>query len=354
MTLMSPVPGYWARWLRAIWAVTTWRLRRNPDIYPFNRLRRMAFIHFAHWSLVDRIPPSDPAGRPLPHPYLLFQTNFNRGWREYVEAFCLVMPLAMWVNWGRACGFPPPRPVGPFLDHVEPRFTQTAHFFCAYPEASARMVISALEARRKFDYFAGEAVGPPDTFAGVPRSVPALVPLGGTRKERKHTISVLAPIRDGASGSLEQLLRKLPPERHSPLAQVKSTHMARFSVVSPLPDKHGNPVDSVSYLLFTSWFDGSMLTYVADLRATLPAEMDEIWSHCHRYPGSEDPDAFSAFMECHSIRPGLCFGGYHQDVPQVRAGLELRELLAPAVVERSGMDTAELERAWRERARWPG
>ena len=353
MTLISPVPGYWSRWLRVIWPLTTWLFRRNPQIYPFKELTRLAFIHFAHWSLVDRIPQNSAEGRPLPHAYLLFETNFNRGWREYVEAFCLVIPRAMWLNWAGAYGFPRPRPVGPFLDYVEHRFTPTAHFFCAYPEASTRMVISALEARQKFNYFAGEAVGPPDTFRDVPRKVPALVSLGGTRKRREDTLTVMAPVKDGEAANLRQLLYKLPLEGASPLARVKSIHMGRFSVVDPLPGKNGKPIDAVSYLLFTSWFDGSAETYIADLCAALPAEMDAIWGHCHRYPGSKDPDAFAEFMEDHSIRPGLSFGGYKQDVLEIRAGLELTDMLAPTVIESAGRDTAELERAWRERARWP-
>src|SRR5947208_3113528 len=174
MTLITPVPPWRARTLRFIWKVTRlwftlgdWLRRWTPLKlwrYPFGQLEKLAFIHFAHWSLIDRIPPNSSTARRLDHPYMLFQSNFNRGWREYVEAFCLVIPVAMRLNWRFMYGFPPPKPVGPFMEYVEKRFTKDAHFYSAYPDSSTRMVLSAIEDRHKFNVFAAEASGPPARF----------------------------------------------------------------------------------------------------------------------------------------------------------------------------------------------
>src|SRR5438105_3578853 len=122
MTLISPVPPWWARLQRVLGWLNTRALRHTTRYYPFASLVQLSFIHFAHWSVFDRIPPGDPSGRRLPHPYLLFQSNFNRGSHEYIEAFCYVIPTGVRLNWGGAYGFPPPKPVSRLLDYVDQRF----------------------------------------------------------------------------------------------------------------------------------------------------------------------------------------------------------------------------------------
>jgi hypothetical protein len=65
----------------------------------------------------------------------------------------------------------------------------------------------------------------------------------------------------------------------------------------------------------------------------------------------EDLEAFGKFIDEHSIEPRLAFAGYSKRVTDVRASLELRDILAPAVVEESGKDSMELELDWRRRRR---
>lgn len=360
MTLISPVPRRWARWLKFIWWVTRRRLRHNPGTYPFGRLQRLSFIHFAHWSLFDRIPPNGPNAKKLPHPYLIFQTNFDRGWREYVEAFCFVMPFAMRVNWSglraprslgmRAYGFPPPQPVEPFLDYVDPRFTHQQHFYCAYPNCSTREVIAQVDARKAFGRFAGEASHAPKRFVG-PASGPK--PLGGPR-EKTDTLSVLAPLLPGRAPNVERILKGLPTGMHSPLAGVPATHMARWSIVKPLPYKNrpNRTVDSNSYLLFTSWFDGDTSGYINALSTNLNEVADKIWGNCVAYPGYDNRQEFWTYMTEHSIHPRLAFAGYHQTVTEVRAAIELHDLLEEPVADLAMLDTATLEKLWRKR--WGG
>src|SRR5438477_12006752 len=207
MTLRTPVPWWRLLFLRPTWALTRLVLRFNSQAYPFGSLRKLAFIHFAHWSLVDRIPASSQAGRKLRPRYILFQTNFNRGWQEYVEAFCYVVPTAMRLNWRGAYDFPPPHPVGPFLDYVKKRFTKEAHFYCAYPDASVRMVLAATHARRRFNRFAGETSEPPPRFwrKRSAERVPGVVLLGGLW-QKVDTISVFTPLLAGGGKALRAKL----------------------------------------------------------------------------------------------------------------------------------------------------
>jgi hypothetical protein len=352
MTLISPIPRWWGRFERIIGWLNMRALNRGWSYYPFRQLVKLSFIQFAHWSVFDRIPPGDPHGRRLPHAYLVFQTNFNRGAREYIEAFSYVVPTGMRFNWSGAYGFPSPRPVSRLLDYVEPRFTKANHFYCAYPDASTRQVISALDARRAFNRFAAAGREAPERFLDDVPSSRRGRPLGGKSKERTETISVLSPIIAGHEEKLRRLLDDLPDGLDSPLGNVSGTHMARWSIVAPLPfKKSGKTVGSTSYLLFTSWFEGSTSAYTRALRSQLGKLADEIWGNCHGYPDRSDLGAFWSYLIRHSMRPHLAFGGYPDSVSEVQAALQLQDQLTPTVVKQSGLNTVELERARRAERR---
>jgi hypothetical protein len=348
MTLISPIPRWWGRFERILGWGNMRALKHTTNYYPFAQLVKLSFIQFAHWSVFDRIPPGDPQGRRLPHPYLLFQTNFNRGWREYIEAFSYVVPTGVRLNWRCAYGFPPPRPVSRLLDYVEPRFTEAIHFYSAYPDASTRMVISALDARRAFNEFAAVGREAPARFLPDRPTSRRGRALGGTPRQPAETISVLSPILEGREDVLKRRLEALPEGAESPLARVTGTHMARWSIVSPLPYKDTEEkIDSTSYLLFTSWYEGDTSAYTRALRSQLDDLADELWGNCVAYPGKSDLGEFWTYLIRHSIKPHLAFGGYPDSVSEVLAALELRDELDPMVVKQSGLDTVELERARR-------
>lgn len=349
MTLISPIPHWWARFERILGWLNMRALKHTANYYPFAQLVKLSFIQFAHWSVFDRIPPGDPNGRPLPHPYLLFQTNFNRGWREYIEAFSYVVPTGVRFNWRCAYGFPPPRPISRFLDYVDPRFTKAIHFYCAYPDASTRMVISALDARRAFNDFAAVGHEPPAKFLFDRPSSRRGRALGGATREPSDTITVLSPILAGYEEELRRRLEALPKGTDSPLGRVEGTHMARWSIVSPLPFKATeDTIDKTSYLLFTSWFEGNTSAYTRALRSELGEVADQIWGNCVGYPGRGDLGEFWTYLVRHSIKPHLAFGGYPDSVSEVLAALELRDQLKPMLVKESGLDTVALAHARRE------
>jgi hypothetical protein len=140
VTIISPAHRWWALWLRMTWPAAD---RLAPVKRP---LLRLSFIHFAHWSLIDRMPPGrQGAGtRRLPHPYLLFQTNFDDDLNAYIDAFALVVPWRMRAMWQGVFRFPGPRPVDRFLRFIGERTTPTQYYYCAYPEASSTMITAAL------------------------------------------------------------------------------------------------------------------------------------------------------------------------------------------------------------------
>jgi hypothetical protein len=155
VTIISPVHRWWALWLRITWPLAD-RLAavKSP-------LLRLSFIHFAHWSLIDKMPPGKRAARPrrLPHPYLLFQTNFDDDLDAYIDAFALVVPWRMRAMWQGVFRFPGPRPVDRFLSFITERSTPTQYYYCAYPGASSTMITAALSLEDHHRRFQAETAG---------------------------------------------------------------------------------------------------------------------------------------------------------------------------------------------------
>jgi hypothetical protein len=153
VTIISPVHRWWAVWLRSTWPLAD---RLAPVKRP---LLRLSFIHFAHWSLVRRMPPRPRGARAhrLPHPYLLFQSNFNDDLNAYIDAFALVVPARMRAMWQGVFGFPGPRPVDRFLSFVLARAIPTQYYYCAYPQASSTSIVAALHLKEHHRRFAAES-----------------------------------------------------------------------------------------------------------------------------------------------------------------------------------------------------
>jgi hypothetical protein len=159
MTVISAFPRWQATRLEYHWALANFLRRRNRPTAAVTALTELSFIHFAHWSLFK--PPSQGARtkRRRPYRYLLFESNFNGGKGQYIEAFSLVIPGAMHTIWGGAYGVPPPNPTKPFLGYIEEKEIPVAHYYCAYPEASTKMVRAALELKKRFDAFEQDTAG---------------------------------------------------------------------------------------------------------------------------------------------------------------------------------------------------
>jgi hypothetical protein len=156
LTVISTVRGWWAIWLLWLnWRIVRARNRIGWPVKPVRKLLKLSFIHFAHWSVFDRVPPGRPRRRArlLPYNYLAFQTNFDGLMGEYIEAFSLVVPVAMREIWGGAYGVPHPKPVAPFLAYIESHQAEAIHGYSAYPEATTKMITSALGLKSRFEAF---------------------------------------------------------------------------------------------------------------------------------------------------------------------------------------------------------
>lgn len=131
-------------------------------------LAKLSFIHYARWTIITGLPFNGAPQRRerLHYDYLFFETNFDGSWDEYIDAFSEVVPGRMKAIWGTSFGFPGPKPVGPFKAYIHANDLPVAHYYCAYPDATTKMVLSALAVRTAFDDFRAKAVSinDPDEF----------------------------------------------------------------------------------------------------------------------------------------------------------------------------------------------
>jgi hypothetical protein len=131
-------------------------------------LAQLSFIHYARWSILTGLPYNGPPQEKddLHYDYLIFETNFNGTWDEYIDAFSEVVPDRMKAIWGTSFGFPGPRPVGPFKDYIHANDLAISHYYGAYPEATTKTVLAALRLSEKFAAFhsSSATIADPDDF----------------------------------------------------------------------------------------------------------------------------------------------------------------------------------------------
>jgi hypothetical protein len=156
ITVFSTVKWWGRFWLPLFFFYAT-RIRG-----PSPQLTQLSFIHFARWALIRRL----PDGRKPRHPYLFFESNFNGGWEEYIDAFSHILTRGMTFLWGSSHGFPKPLPTAPFKDYIRRHEIEASHFYSAYPEATTTMVLAALEVEEQLTPLLERARdADPETFA---------------------------------------------------------------------------------------------------------------------------------------------------------------------------------------------
>lgn len=153
LTVLSPVPWWWAWWVRC-----TWLLARicPPLVAGLGRLR---FIRFARWALAVRWPPdrgvrADPAAARC----LVFLTTYDGSENQYFDAFVRVVRPNILAAYAGAEGFPKLslRSIDAYLKaHAH----EPGHTYCANPGATVTTTQQALELRWRLEAFARRAQG---------------------------------------------------------------------------------------------------------------------------------------------------------------------------------------------------
>jgi hypothetical protein len=110
-------------------------------------LINLSFIEFARWVIIPRrrfpFLGKGQAREDLKYDYLLFFSNFNGTWNQYIDAFSAVLSKGLNMIWRWSEKFPGSVPVTPFKSYIAQVQFDTDYYYTAYPNATANDLKSA-------------------------------------------------------------------------------------------------------------------------------------------------------------------------------------------------------------------
>lgn len=141
INVITPIRG-WTTWLNKL---IFWAAIKMPKT--LNGLLTLSLIHYARWVIIERdqfpvLSPDQPEEK-LKYNYMLFFSNFNGSWAQYVDSFTFAIPSGLDMFWKWNVRYPKSVPLTPFHDYIRFNQIQTDHYYNAYPMASANDVKSA-------------------------------------------------------------------------------------------------------------------------------------------------------------------------------------------------------------------
>jgi hypothetical protein len=303
ITTLTPVrPENLAKLKRRMWLVRCVPGMGRP-------LAKLAFIYFGRWTVVEALP-----GHRLNSAYLVFESNYDGGWADYLDAFADRIPGRLTKMWETCYAFKEevlhtpgrdgrPFQPAPFKRYVDKNELEVLHFYCAYPEETTRTVNQAIALADRLEREGLDETSKRLALGPVPEPRPPLTGFAAgarswlravTGRYGVYPFTAATPIVPERADELRERLLGL---ERSPLADVPGTHFARFVWIpdelldlGQLPDRLDCP-----YLLFTSNHDGSQDDY---LRALAPIA-EPLWGACRDYPS--DPREFPRWLASHAI-----------------------------------------------------
>jgi hypothetical protein len=146
MTVFSPVRPRYRPPGGVLWLDLVFKAART---FPgrTSTIRELSFIHFARWVVIRKVPDHGQPRERLRHPLLLFESNYNGTFDQYIDAFANILTRGMTAIWGTSYGFPGPQPVAPFKTYIRANEFVADHYYSAYPTATTTMIKSALTLR---------------------------------------------------------------------------------------------------------------------------------------------------------------------------------------------------------------
>lgn len=150
----------WKTWiLRAIFFILGHIKPLQSDLI------NLSFIQFARWVIVPRN--SFPfIGTPqrrelLAYDYLLFFSNFNGTWNQYIDAFSAVLSQGLDLIWKWSEKFPGSTPVTIFKEYIARVQFDTDYYYTAYPYATINDVKAAHRVQAALEALEKESTGKP-------------------------------------------------------------------------------------------------------------------------------------------------------------------------------------------------
>ena len=146
MNVITPMPR-WCTWIQtALFMIA----RITPQT--LSGLLGLKLIHFARWVIIRRNQWPDPAGngaQTLDNDYMLFLSNFNGTWDQYIDAFADGIPQGLDLFWYASTKYPHSIPISTFKSYITANQIQTNYYYNATPGAAQRDIKAALRVRRE-------------------------------------------------------------------------------------------------------------------------------------------------------------------------------------------------------------
>ena len=127
----------------------------------------LSIIHFARWVIIkrDQWPDLGQGKQVLKNDYMLFCSNFNGTWDQYIDAFSDGIPDGLDLLWISSTKYPHSVPISPFKDYIRTNQIDTDYYYNSVPGAAQRDIKAALRIRRAIlDLAAKQAALSPADF----------------------------------------------------------------------------------------------------------------------------------------------------------------------------------------------
>lgn len=163
MNVITPLRWYMA-WINKL---IFWIAMKRPST--LKGLVTLSMIYYARWVIIGskQFPHVDPAQprEKLKYSYMLFFSNFNGSWDQYVDSFTFSIPNGLDLFWKWNIRYPRSIALTPFHDYIRYNQIETAHYYNAYPLATSNDVKSAKKVKQALQTFDEQwANAPPDEF----------------------------------------------------------------------------------------------------------------------------------------------------------------------------------------------
>ena len=107
----------------------------------------LSFIHFARWVFVKRHqwPDFGQKAEKLENDYMLFCSNFNGTWDQYIDSFSDGIPNGLDLFWFSSIKYPKSIPITTFKNYICHNQVQTDYYYNATPDTAQRDIKSSLK-----------------------------------------------------------------------------------------------------------------------------------------------------------------------------------------------------------------
>jgi len=152
MNVLTPMRP-WKTWINRLIFMAA---RTQPQ--QLGGLLGLSIIHYARWVLIKRKqwPDLGQAKPQLGNDYMLFVSNFNGTWDQYIDAFSDGIPNGLDLFWYSSTKYPGSIPISPFKNYIRANQVDTDYYYNATPGAAQRDIKAALRLWTHLDELAAK------------------------------------------------------------------------------------------------------------------------------------------------------------------------------------------------------